>query len=326
MLTADAVRALMLLLIPLAFWLDFLTPAFLALNAFCISIAATFFNPARDAIIPQITPPQGLLRANSLIQTSWQLALLLGPALAGVLLGLVGKIHIFTINSLSYTLSFLFVWYIHYVSKARTSAEKSPGFQQIVQGLKYIVEHRALFPLLLLTIADNIFIMGPAIVGTPVFVKEVLQRDITAYAIIEFCYAIGMLIGTVILLGLGTRFRKGQALLVGMILDGITFIPLFWVKTIVGAEITIIIHSIAIPFLTVNRASIIQELVPSEMTGRIFASVNIAVVGMSALSAGMTGYILEFTGAPMLFLIIGVGGGLCGVVGWLFSKELVRIK
>jgi sugar phosphate permease len=131
-----------------------------------------------------------------------------------------------------------------------------------------------------------------------------------------------MLIGTAVLLTYGERFNKGRVLLLGMILDGLTFIPIFFIRTISALALVIVIHSLAIPMLTVTRASLIQSIVPVKMTGRIFALVNLAVVGMSALSSGLSGLALEAYGAHRVFMVIGIGGAICGVVGWLFAKEL----
>ncbi|PJA29189.1 MAG: hypothetical protein CO189_03045 [candidate division Zixibacteria bacterium CG_4_9_14_3_um_filter_46_8] len=321
MLSSDAVRFLVVLMLPAASMLGFLNPVFLGINAFAIAIAATFFNPARDSLIPHIVPKEGLFKANSLIQTSWQFALLIGPALAGGLLHFFGKIHLFTVVSLAYLISFLFVFLIRF-SHQRNLSGPVLGFAGIRDGLRYTIRHRVIFPLLLITIADNIFIMGPAIVGTPVFVKEVLGMGVESYALIQACYAIGMLIGTAALLSYGGRFGKGKILLLGMILDGITFIPLYFVNSMLGMEITIIIHSLAIPMLTVTRTSLIQNFVPTEMTGRIFALVNLSVVGMSAISSAMSGFLLSILGAPVLFLIIGIGGGFCGLIGLMFARDL----
>jgi len=321
MLTADAIRTLLVLLVPVAFMLGFLNPIFLAINAFAIAITASFFNPARDSLVPQIVPQNGLLRANSLIQTSWQFSLLLGPAIAGLLLHVAGKIHLFSFNSLAYLFSFLCVFFIISERKPQIS-KRDWGFSEIREGLIYVLKQPVILPLLLITIADNLFIMGPAIVGTPVFVKQELGLGAEAYAAIQACYAVGMLLGTAALLTLGSRFKKGQLLLTGMVLDGITFIPLFFVHSLWGMGITIVIHSLAIPLLTVSRTSIIQDIVPVNLTGRVFALVNMAVVGMSAISSGIIGFALEAWGAPSVFLIIGMGGGLCGVIGWVFASTL----
>jgi MFS family permease len=174
----------------------------------------------------------------------------------------------------------------------------------------------------MLTIVDNIFIMGPAIVGTPVFVKKVLGLGASAYALISGCYAVGMLAGTAALLYYGPRVGKGRILLLGMILDGVTFVPLYFVRSLTEMGLTIVIHSLAIPMLTVCRAALIQRIVPAEFTGRVFSLFNIAVVGMSALSTGLSGFLLETWGARTLFLVIGLSGGLCGVAGWIFAKAL----
>lgn len=366
MLSADALRFGIVLVIPFAHLAEQLSPAVLGINAFTLAIAATFFNPARDSLIPQIVPKNGLMRANSLIQTSWQFSLLLGPALAGLLLYYVGNVHLFTLDSLAYLSSFVFIFLIRYASPSlsyrpvenregenmhnpsdpRYSEEnnpnqppprfpegnekggrlqtvpRKPGLVEIREGLVWTFRHPVILPLLLITIADNLFIMGPAIVGTPVLVKIELGLGAESYALVMACYAIGMLLGTAALLTFGSRFRKGQVLLVGMILDGLTFIPIYFVNSIEILAVIIIIHSLAIPMLTVSRASLIQSLVPNHMTGRIFALVNLSVIGMSALSSGMTGFALELWGARTVFLVIGVGGAMCGILGWIFAVKL----
>jgi len=325
MLGADAFRVLVVLMIPILHLTGHLTPFFLAINAFALTIAATFFNPARDAFIPQIVPNSGLMRANSLIQTSWQFALLLGPALAGVLLHLAGNVHLFTIDSIAYLLSFCFILLIRSRKVYNTIECHVHKLNDIWGGLKFVIHHRVLFPLLVISVVNNLFIMGPAIVGTPIFVKKELGLGAEAYALIMGCYAVGMLIGTVGLIWLGGRFRKGRILLVGMFFDGLTFIPIYWAGSLPALAVMVVIHSLAIPLLTVSRASLIQGLTPSQLTGRVFALVNLAVVGMTAVSAGLTGFVVEMISIRLVFLMIGIGGAFCGTMGWVFARKLKEV-
>jgi len=167
--------------------------------------------------------------------------------------------------------------------------------------------------------------MGPAIVGTPIFVKKELGLGAEAYALIMGCYAVGMLIGTVGLIWLGGRFRKGRILLVGMFFDGLTFIPIYWAGSLPALAVMVVIHSLAIPLLTVSRASLIQGLTPSQLTGRVFALVNLAVVGMTAVSAGLTGFVVEMISIRLVFLMIGIGGAFCGTMGWVFARKLKEV-
>ena len=322
MLMSDGIRFGLVLLIPALYLLGMLEPFFLGANAFLLAIAATFFNPARDAFIPEIVPKEGLIRANSLIQTSWQFALLLGPAIAGGLLHYLGNIHLFVACSFTYLFSFIFILFNRSGGKGFSTSKNPPGMKEIKDGLVFALRNPVIFPLLLLTAIDNIFIMGPANVGTPVFVKHTLGLGAESFALIMACYAVGMLLGSGGLFVFGGRFKKGQMLLIGMVLDGISFIPLYFVESLVAMGIVIIIHSLAVPMLTVSRSSLIQDIVPFNMTGRIFAMVNLSVVGMTALSSGLVGFALEFIEASTLFLAIGIGGGICGVVGWIFAKDL----
>jgi MFS family permease len=322
MLISDAFRFFLVLLIPSVFWIGYLNPRFLGINAFAIAIAATFFNPAKDAFVPEIVTKEGLLKANSLIQTSWQISMLLGPALAGVMLHYFGNIHLFTACSSAYLVSFILVFLIRPARKFSGPPMDATGLKEVRDGLIFALRHPVIFPLLLITIADNLLIMGPAIVGTPVFVRETLGLDAEAYAIIMACFAVGMLIGSGGLILFGGRFKKGHLLLAGIIWDGITFIPLYFIQSLSAAAILVIIHAVAIPLLIVPRTSLIQDIVPSNMTGRIFALIHLSVVGMSAISAGLSGLILELISAPTLFLLIGIGGGLCGLAGWIFAKDL----
>ena len=321
MLIADAFRAIVILGLPIAWKLGILSTPMLALNAFIIAGAAAFFNPARDAVIPQLVPCDGLMRANSLIQTSWQFSMLLGPLLAALLLQHFGIIHLFTVDSGAYFLSFIFILLMRPRAENKILA-KTSSMEDLKSGLRYVRNEKVIFPLLLITIADNFFIMGPAYVGTPVFVKETLSGTAGNYALITGSYAVGMLIGTAGLLWLGNRIGKGRVLLIGMMLDGITFVPYFFADSITDLALYSVIHSLAIPMLTISRASIIQEIVPHKMRGRVFALVNLAVVGLTAVSSGLSGLILEFIDAPTLFLIGGILGCLCGVIGWLFARSL----
>ncbi len=373
MLIADGVRAIAILGIPLASLLGFLSPWVLVINAFVIASAAAFFNPTKDAIIPQLVPASGLLKANSLIQTSWQLALLMGPAIAGGLLSVMGLIPLFAVDAGAYALSFLTIWLLrpkpetqeiahpgdtlsskcprdegtlggasvpgqswsgpaesaaagsippHATARSRWTVRVREGWDDIRQGLSYTAKQPVILPLLLITVADNLFIMGPAIVGMPVLIRETFAGSASDYALMAMAFAIGMLLGTVALVLWGGRIPKGNMLLWGMVFDGFTFIPYFFAQTLTQLGVLSIIHGMAVPLLTVSRASLIQEVVPATMRGRIFSLISLAVVGMSAISSGLTGLILELIPAPLLFLIIGTTGGLCGVIGLIFAKQL----
>ena len=323
MMGADLLRAAVILYIPLAFGAGWLSPWQLAAAAFFISSGAALFNPARDASVPHLVPPGNLLAANALIQTSAYAALLLGPMVAGVILALSSLIDLFYCDALAYALSFLTIFLIRLPSSAMVKSAVQP-LKSVLEALRYTVKERWTGQLLILTALDNLFIMGPAIVGTPIFIREELNLGPEAFAAVQACYAVGMTIGALLLGSLGKSLPKGKTLLVGMVLDGLTFIPLFFVPSLTWMGVAIVVHSLAIPLIMVPRTQLIQEGIPTTMQGRFFSLVNLTVVGMTALSSAATGLACEAWGVRTVYLLIGLGGGTCGMLG--FSLKHLRMR
>ena len=175
--------------------------------------------------------------------------------------------------------------------------------------------HKGLRLLLLLTFINNIFIMGPAIIGIPVFVREILSADFGVYAQLETSMAAGMIIGSIIFWKAVKRINPISILLFGIVMDGITYTFLFFANCSLVATLVLLIHGIGIPLITVSRTTIIQAVVPDEFRGRLFSMIYMAVMGTTALSIGLTGAILEIVEADILFLIIGLGAASTVFIG-----------
>jgi DHA3 family macrolide efflux protein-like MFS transporter len=100
-----------------------------------------------------------------------------------------------------------------------------------------------------------------------------------------------------------------------MLFDGLTYLPFFWVRSYPLALALIFVHGLFIPWIVVGRTALIQQHVPEDRRGRVFALVNLTVQGMTALSALVAGRIAQAAGAPTLFLLAGAVGAACGLAG-----------
>jgi len=162
--------------------------------------------------------------------------------------------------------------------------------------------------------------MGPAIVGIPIFVKEVLHKGASSYALVESSYGLGMLIGALLINYLNKFISTGKILLIGMIFDGFTYAIIYFTRSLELMILLISFHAIGIPFIVVARTSLIQKWVTSEKLGRAFSLVNIAVVGMTALTTGVTGILSEYISIQEIFAIFGVAGMFCGISGFFYKQ------
>ncbi len=318
MIFSDAARMITIAGLVIFLLNDGVSPLVIGTIAFIVASFSTLFYPARDSLIPSLIPKQSLTSANAFISTSGQFAHLAGPVIAGVLITLVGLTHLFTLDAISFTASMICILFIVQRKKetiGKKSPHSHPHLHDLKEGLNYVIRKRPLASLLLLTAVNNLFIMGPAMIGTPIFVREVLQMKFAAYATIEAFMAGGMIIGSILVWRIGKNFNPSLVLFIGMIMDGLTYSCLYFIHTYSGTKLLILIHGIGIPMITISRTTIIQKVVPDRFRGRIFSMVNLSVIGLTAISSGLIGPFAEILSIGTIFLVIGIGAALCGIIG-----------
>ena len=305
MLISDCLRAIVVLAIPLVLLSGIHSTLIIGAIAFLLSTAGTPFYPARDSLIPNLVSKENLSTVNSFISTSGQLSHLMGPVLAGVFVGVVGLTHLFTIDALTFLVSLFFISMISIKEDIHKNLNNT-YLKDIKSGIEFIKNEKGVFVLILMTSINNLFIMGPAIIGIPVFVREILNEDFTTLAKLESSMAVGMLFGSFIII----RFLKNISL-IKILFFGTIFI--------------LFIHGIGIPLIVVSRTNLIQKIVPNEFRGRIFSMVNMSVLGTTAISSMLTGFILEYISVQLLFLYIGICAMSTSLIGF-FAKEFRKIE
>ena len=166
--------------------------------------------------------------------------------------------------------------------------------------------------------------MGPAFLGLPVFVKDILEEDLKIYAYLEASMATGMIFGSVIFWFLIKSVKPAHILLIGIVIDGMTFSLLYFVKSNFSAIVVLCIHGMGIPLITIARTTLIQIVVPDKLRGRLFSMIYTSVMGTTAISIGLTGILLEHVGVDMFFLVIGILAAGCLWIG-LISPNFLQL-
>jgi len=315
---ADVARLVLVLFVAATFGAGWVSTPVLMAVSFLVATGGAFFNPAKDALIPELAPGRNLLQVNAVQQSAWPFSLLVGALVAALTIG--RPTLLFGLDAASFLVSLICIVRIVHRWGPAPSAEmaRAPFWHDLKSGLRLAGADKRISVLLILTAVDNLFIMGPALVGLTIFVKQHLGLPATYYARMESAYGFGMILSMLLIHKFADRLPKGKLLLAGIFLDGLTYIPMYWSHTFWSTYAIIFIHSWAIPMIVVGRASLIQSMVPEGMRGRVFSLSNITVVGMTALSNALTGWLAGLMPIHVLFSWIGVGGALCGVLGMLY--------
>jgi hypothetical protein len=112
---------------------------------------AAFFEPARSAVIPNISDTSELLVANTLSSATWSVNLLIGASLGGVVAAFLGRDAAFILNALSFLTSAVLISGMRF---AEPHAEAAPAlrprdlvdFSPVMEGIRYIRSHPVLVP------------------------------------------------------------------------------------------------------------------------------------------------------------------------------------
>jgi DHA3 family macrolide efflux protein-like MFS transporter len=324
MIASDLLRAGLLIPVPFLVAAGGALPygALLAV-AFALGSLSSPFLPARDALLPALVEGRSLTRWNAALQTSSLVAAILGLAAGGALLagarydepGAASDVlQVIRYDGATFLVSALALAFVVVPGAARGASRPARRFlHDVADGLRYARRDRVVRPLLVLTALDNLAIMGPATVGATLWVTTSLGLGAGELAWFEGAMAVGMLVGSLWLARHGPRWRAGALVPLGMLLDGLTYLPFAFLSDFRPALLLIALHGFFIPFIVVGRTSLLQSHVPEDRRGKVFALVATTVTGMTAVSALASGWIARATSPQALFAIAGTFGAVCGV-------------
>ena len=313
-------QGLVLALIPILFFFDIKSIWIIVLIAFFHNAFGLPMVPAFNAYLPTQIAKDDLLKANSIVNISWQTAVLIGPIIAAQLLTVYDVENLFLFCLIFYFTAALIT---SFAPKDEVKKEEVNFYKILIktkEGLLYLKEHGTFAFIILLTLLSNLFVMGPAIVGIPILVKLYLGGTASDFALVEAFVGLGMLIGTATVYKVGHRFNHGTLFLLGLFIDGASFCFYYFIETLNQLNFLSFIHGVGIPFLIISRVSIMQKNIPEKLLGRIFAIISVSILSMTAVSSGIIGFLTEFMTIHEIFLLFGLLAGLCGIAGLLHPK------
>ncbi len=264
-----------------------------------VSIIKAFFTPAVMAYIPEIVPTDKIPAANSLAQSSTQLAMLVGLGLGGVLFRLLGAPMLFLVDGMSYLGAAIAQLFMH--SPVAAVQEKEPkSFQQSWQQIKkeiwdgfvYIWNNVGMRTTFLLAGALNFF-FAPILVILPFYVEDLLKVKSDWYGYLFAAYGAGSVIG---FLGGGVvkvpPARRGQLILVFFIILSVATFLLGLVSTPWTAFSIILVSGMLTGYINLNIINQLQ-LTTTDLRGRIFGNLTTFTAGIMPISLGLSGLIID---------------------------------
>src|ERR1700757_3895781 len=310
MFAADSVRGLLLAGLAALSVAGVLTLAELIGVAVVYGAATAFFDPASDALVPELLPDDLLAQANSLDQLIRPGApRLAGPALGGILVGVLGVAGALDIDAATFAVSAGALLAMSPARQVRAQGGRSVA-REIGTGLRYVRSHAWLWATLISAAVAYLLFMGPTEVLLPFIVKNRLHAG---------AGDLGLIFGAGGLGSLACALFVGQ---VGLPRRTITFIYLVWTLAtlaVAGYGLAtglwgLMLASVA--FNTLETAGTIawitakQRHVPAALLGRVSSLDRLISIGLLPLSYALTGPVSAAVGLRATLVGAGVLGAL----------------
>jgi MFS family permease len=279
-----------------------------ALTAVMSSIEA-FDRPARSAVIPSLVGADKVPAAMALRQVVFQVTMIVGPGIGGVLIGIFPVWVVFALDALSFIVALIALRWVPPSLPERVAEETQHGFQLVVEGLRFAMSDRRVFSIFGIDLIAMIFGMPRAVF--PALAKRTFEIGASGLGLLYAAPSVGALVGALTTGWIGRVRRQGVAVLVAVGLWGV-FITLAGISTVAGLLVpTLVFFALAgwsDVISAVFRGSMLQEVTPDHLRGRVSALNIMVVTGGPRLGDVEAGLVAGAFGVPASIVI---GGAAC---------------
>ncbi len=272
--------------------------------------------PARQALMVRLVGGAGdLPNAIALNSSMFNAARLVGPALGGALVGLVGEGPVFVINALSYG-AVLF-------ALTRLRVRDEPGrvsgsmLRSMADGFSYARRSPPIRDLLLLL--SLVSLVGiPYVVLFPVFARDVLGGGASTLGLLTSCAGLGSLAGALTLASRSTVRGLGKAIVSGAGAFGVSLIAFGLSRSLLLSCVLLAVTGFSMIVVSASINTVLQTIVSEEMRGRIMSLYTMAFVGTTPVGGLVGGAIANRLGAPAAVVLGGLG--CIAISGWALLR------
>jgi MFS family permease len=294
----------------------------LALLAACHGAAEAFFRPAAGAILPQIVPPARLQQANALMGMSDNFGWMVGPAVAGVLVAVIGPGGAIAIDGATFLVSAAFLATLRVPAVVKTEAVRG-FFAELRAGWREVKSRTWLWVMLLRVCLVLCIVIAPFQILGPLGLREE-GYGAAAWGWLQAVFSAGMIIG----MAIAMRYRPKRPMIT-VTLTGSTAVAAPFALAIFGDPWVLggvyILRGVAVGVLVAVWNTTLQTQIAKESLGRVTAWDWMASLALWPLGLAVAGPLAEQFGVTTMCWVTG-GLGLLAAFWVLLVKDVWRLR
>jgi MFS family permease len=304
----------------LSFTVGPLVPIYVCLGA--IGVARAFRDPAASALVPAVVPPNAFTNAATWSSASWQLAIVIGPAAGGILLGATGRPWIVyaldVVAGLAYLLCVVSI-------RSRVAPPEGPreklSLASLIAGLTFIRQTKVIFAAI--TLDMFAVLLGGATALLPVFARDILHVGAVGLGWLRAAPSIGATCVALLIAHRPPFRRAGRALLYAVAGFGAATVVFGLSKSFPLSLAMLALLGGLDQISVVIRGTLMLVRTPDALRGRVNAVHNMFVGASNELGEFESGVTAAWLGPELAVMVGGVGTCLVVLV-WAFLFPALR--
>ncbi len=287
--------------------------------SFVSGLAQAFGGPAYQALIPTLVDREDMPNAIALNSIQFNMAVTIGPALAGQALAKLGEKWCFGLNAVSFLAPIISLSMISARYLPATTTESM--FSSLKQGIGFVRKQGSMEALTLLAFCMTALSM-PMRTYIPVFVKDIFGRGPETYGNLLSLMGVGSICGSLAVAGIGNMRKKGRFALTMLICLGAAISGFSLSKSLPVSYAMLVLVGASMMAVFATVTSLVQLITTNEMRGRVMSVYNCAFRGGMPMGNLVSGWLVPMFTAP---IVLGVNGLLLMLVAVYFLVVQRRV-
>jgi MFS family permease len=287
-----------------------------------VGVLDSFDIPARQSLyIHLIDNREDLGNAIALNSSVFNMARLVGPSVAGILIAAIGEGWVFALNGLTYLSMIVALTLMRF--PAPEAYQGTPGvLHNLKEGFEFAARMPAVRAVLLLIMVASFFAV-PFTVLMPIFASEVLDGGAHTLGFLMAAQGVGALAGALFLAARPTASGLGPLIASGATLFGGGLMVFGASRTLWVSLPVLVVAGFGFMIQAASSNTFLQSVVEDRMRGRIMSLYTMAFVGTLPLGSLYAGWVADRIGAP---LTVAIGGAIALAAAALFRWKLPELR
>ncbi|HEY1419785.1 MAG TPA: MFS transporter [Candidatus Dormibacteraeota bacterium] len=301
-------------------FLGHMPPPVLLVFTFVLGCSSVFSNPAYQSLVPELVPRDQLRAASALGSISINVARLIGPAVAGLLIARVGVAAVFGLNALSYLgFAAVMVWWRAPAAAAPQLPE--PFLSAMRAGVRYVLNAPVVQRILL---RAALFLIPASVLWTllPLVATQRLRLGADGYGLLLGALGAGAVAGALGLPHLIAGLSRNRVIAVASAVYAAVLVVIVIVPNTVLAMIVLLPAGAAWIAVLSDINGELQLFLPAWVRARGLSVYLMVLFGTQALGALVWGAVAEPLGVPATFVVAAavMAGGIATIRFWPFIE------